>query len=72
MDDNRFEPPSGSFGGTSMSVEEKDRFRGGERNDAGDRDDWRSLAIGKDFKGASRFSSVKESEILGGCRGCED
>jgi hypothetical protein len=46
-----------------MSVAENDRFRGGERKDAGDNEDWRSSGIGMEVKGASRFSSVSDSGV---------
>jgi hypothetical protein len=44
-----------------MSVEENDRLREGERNDAGDSDDFRSAAWAMDVSGAKRFSFVRDS-----------
>jgi hypothetical protein len=44
----------------SPSVVEKDRFRVGERNEAGDKDVFLSLLAAIDAMGASRLSSFME------------
>lgn len=59
IDDNRFELSyPNSLGAYSDSVPENDRFLDGERNDAGDKDDWRSLSAAIDVIGARRLSSL--------------
>lgn len=60
MDDRRFDDSCSAFCGISMSVEENDRLRDGERNEAGDSDDCLSLVAAIDVNGASRFSFVNE------------
>jgi len=42
IDDSRLESPASAAFGESASMFENDRFREGERNEAGDNDDWRS------------------------------
>jgi hypothetical protein len=43
-----------------MSAAENDRLRDGERNDAGDSDDCRSLVVAIEVNGANRFSFVSD------------
>ena len=52
-----------------MSAADTERFREGERNDAGDKDDCRSTGTVMDVNGARRFSFVKESGNDGGADG---
>lgn len=56
----------------SDSVAENDRFRrGGDKNDAGDREDWRSGAPAAiEFSGGKRFSSLREFRMVR-CDGCD-
>lgn len=63
MDDSRFELSGPlSFGvPNSASVAEMDRFLDGERNEAGDNEDWRSAGMAMDVSGASRLAFVNES-----------
>jgi hypothetical protein len=62
IEDIRFELSCGGSceANASLSVVEKDRFRVGERNEAGDKDVFLSLFEAIDAIGASRLSSFKE------------
>lgn len=61
IEDNRLGESVLNGPGGSISVEENDRLRGGERNDAGDNDEFLSAGTGIEVRGANRFSFVKES-----------
>jgi hypothetical protein len=50
----------------SLSVVEKDRFRAGERNEAGERDVCLSVVVPIDVMGANRLSSFNEPGKLRG------
>lgn len=63
IDDSRFELSASPGLGAPTSIFENDRLREGERKEAGDSDDWRSLDIFNNVSGASRFSSVRDSGI---------
>lgn len=61
IDDNLFELSESPWLAESTSRFEKERFRDGERNEAGDSEDWRSSKAPRDIRGGSRFSSVRNS-----------
>jgi hypothetical protein len=60
MDETRLNVSSRAFV-KSASVDENDRLRDGERNDAGESDDCLSAGIAIEVSGASRLSLVKDS-----------